>query len=423
MLSGWLLLLLAVNTLLHALNALRPRKGRLLLIPSFFASWLTIELALHWAVLVTVITGVLVAQGALDHTVGIIGLVLAALGVVGLLILAFVSRRTVLIMGGATEDLELEPDPEPEAKPFPRSHVVLPFLMHRRKGTRMIKNIEFRRIAGKVLKLDVTLPSDAKPGDRRPVMLQVHGGGWVIGDKREQGIPLLRHLAANGWVGVNANYRLSPMATFPDHLIDLKAAIAWIREHADELGGDPDYICVTGGSAGGHLAALVGLTANDPEYQPGFEHVDTTMRAAVPIYGVYDWTNRLGTWTDEAITRFFQPIIVKRFFDTEREEFEKASPIDRVRPDAPPFFVVHGDRDTLAPVEDARFFVERMREVSQQPVLYAEMQGAQHAFEIFPSYRAARVIEALERVLTTLWHEHRRGEEASEPELAAAVSD
>ena len=109
-----------------------------------------------------------------------------------------------------------------------------------------------------------------------PAILQIHGGGWVIGDKREQGIPLLGHLAANGWVGFNANYRLSPGATFPDHLVDCKRAMAWFREHADEHGGDPDFLCVTGGSAGGHLTALVALTANDPRYQPGFEDVDTT---------------------------------------------------------------------------------------------------------------------------------------------------
>ena len=63
----------------------------------------------------------------------------------------------------------------------------------------------------------------------------------------------------NGWVGINANYRLSPKAKFPDHLVDLKKAIAWYREHAAEHGADPKFLCVTGRSAGGHLCALVGL--------------------------------------------------------------------------------------------------------------------------------------------------------------------
>ena len=74
-----------------------------------------------------------------------------------------------------------------------------------------------------------------------------------------------------GWVCVAINYRLSPKATWPDHLLDCKRALAWVREHIAEYGGDPDYVVVTGGSAGGHLTALMGLTANDPQFQPGFE--------------------------------------------------------------------------------------------------------------------------------------------------------
>ena len=140
--------------------------------------------------------------------------------------------------------------------------------------------------------LDVVRPS--APGERRPALLQIHGGGWVIGDKREQGQPLMTHLASRGWVCFAINYRLSPQATFPDHIVDVKRAIRWIREHAAEYGADPDFLCVTGGSAGGHLAALAAVSANDPRFQPGFEDVDTRLAAAVPFYGVYDFLDRFG---------------------------------------------------------------------------------------------------------------------------------
>src|SRR3989442_2578192 len=100
--------------------------------------------------------------------------------------------------------------------------------------------------------------------------------------------PLMLPLAAEGWVCVAANYRLSPRAAFPEHLIDCKLALRWVREHIESFGGDPDFVVVTGGSAGGHLAALVALTANAPEYQPGFEDTDTSVTACVPFYGVYD---------------------------------------------------------------------------------------------------------------------------------------
>jgi acetyl esterase/lipase len=86
--------------------------------------------------------------------------------------------------------------------------------------------------------------------------------------------------------------------------------------------------------------------------------------------------------------------------------------MDQVRADAPPFFVVHGDLDTLAPVDDAREFVARLRAVSHAPVLYAEMKGAEHAFDVFPSYRTARVIEGIERFLHSVHEQYRRGRTA-----------
>jgi acetyl esterase/lipase len=101
--------------------------------------------------------------------------------------------------------------------------------------------------------------------------------------------------------------------------------------------------------------------------------------------------------------------------------------MDQVRADAPPFYVIHGNLDTLAPVEDAREFVRLLREASDAPVLYAEMTGAQHAFEIFPSHRAARVIESVERFLHSVHVAHRQGrgapEEAEAAEAAATGLD
>src|SRR4029434_6157057 len=144
--------------------------------------------------------------------------------------------------------------------------------------------------AGHWLRLHVCRPRDHPAGC--PALLQVHGGGWVLGSKNEQGVPLMKHLAAQGWVCVSADYRLSPRATFPDPLVDLKHALRWIREEGSAYGVDPDFVVVTGGSAGGHLAALVALTGNEPLYQPGFEHVHTSGRACVALYGVEHFPHR-----------------------------------------------------------------------------------------------------------------------------------
>jgi acetyl esterase/lipase len=218
---------------------------------------------------------------------------------------------------------------------------------------------------------------------------------------------LLRLLASQGWVGFNVNYRLSPRATFPDHLIDLKRAIAWIRENADEYHIDPDFIVVTGGSAGGHLTSLVALTANDPEYQPGFEDADTSVQGAVPFYGVYDFTDRYGNWFPGATDNFIAPWVMKTKLADDPEGWAKASPIDQVRADAPPFLIIHGDRDILAPVEDAREFAALLDRVSEQKVHYLELHGAQHAFDIFPSIRCNAVIDAVDQFMTRIYEDHR----------------
>jgi acetyl esterase/lipase len=420
---SWLLLAFGISGVVHVINALAPRgKPVAVFFWSFFASWLTIELVWHHLVFGAIVTALLVEGGALDHWAGVVGLVLMVLTGAGLISIGLVSRRTVVSMRGALEDLE----PGPEAPRFPRSHVVFPLLLNHRRGVRRIKDVPFQRVNGRTLKLDLTLPSAPVPGggELRPALMQIHGGAWVVGDKREQGLPLLNHMAAQGWVGFNVNYRLSPAVAFPAHLVDLKAGLAWIRAHADDYGIDPDFICVTGGSAGGHLTALMGLTANDPQYQPGFEDADTSVAAAVPFYGIYDFTKDGHFGVDPRLFhRFLEPLVMQAFYEEEPEKFRDASPVHHVRPDAPPFLIVHGDRDTLAPVGDARAFAEKLRAVSTSPVLYAEMQGAQHAFEVFPSARTAKVIEGVERFLSTLWERRDQARAGAEQELEQALTD
>jgi len=389
---SWVLLVIGLWCAVHAVNAWRPiRRNRLLFVWSFFAAWLTIELAPLWLVVEAVVAVVAVWAGALDRLVGWVGLVLLAGSWLYQLGLYVQGRATAGIASTAIGDFGL--DALAERPVVARQRITVD------------RNLVFRRVAGKELKLDVYRPRD--PGHRRPAILQIHGGAWVIGDKREQGIPLLKYLASHGWVGFNANYRLSPGATFPDHLVDLKAALAWIRAHADEYGVDPGFVVVTGGSAGGHLTALMALTANDPTYQPGFEQADTSVQAAVPFYGVYDLTDRNHTMPPEFQRWITQPLVVKAFIDEEPERFAAASPMDQIRPDAPPFLIVHGDKDTLAPVEDARDFARRLTEVSTSAVIYVELRGAEHAFDVFGSPRTRRMVAATERFLFAVHQAYR----------------
>ena len=127
----------------------------------------------------------------------------------------------------------------------------------RRPGVHYVRNIPYTP-AGKRGLLDIYL--QVKQGSRRPVFLQVHGGAWMMGHKSEQAQPLLHRMVEMGWVGVSINYRLAPRDAYPAQIIDVKKAIAWVKQNIAEHGGDPDFIVVTGGSAGGHLSLLAGLT-------------------------------------------------------------------------------------------------------------------------------------------------------------------
>lgn len=250
--------------------------------------------------------------------------------------------------------------------------------------------------------LDIWRRPDLAPGARAPVLLQIPGGAWAQGNKRGQAHPLMSHLTELGWVCTSINYRLSPRSTWPDQIIDVKAAISWVKHHIAQYGGDPEFIAITGGSAGGHLSSLAALTANDPTFQPGFEDADTHVQAAVPFYGVYDFTRTDGA-LNPAMVPFLERLVIKRTRAEFPHAFQAASSITYVHPEAPPFFVLHGRNDSFIPVAQARSFVARLREVSEQPVVYAEMSHAQHAFDTFGSARAAHAAVAVEQFLAEIY--------------------
>lgn len=252
-------------------------------------------------------------------------------------------------------------------------------------------------------RLDVYRPTAAGDGPR-PVFVYVHGGGWVIGNKAQQGLLTVHELARAGWVCVSINYRLSPRATFPDHLIDVKRALAWVRAHVAEHGGDPRFVMIGGGSAGGHLASLAALTANDPRYQPGFEDVDTSLAGCVSYYGVYDFTDGARTFRHRAFRELvLARVVIKRPLD-DHDAYAAASPLAQLaRPAAPPpFMVIHGTRDNLVPIRMARDFVRAAR-ARGATVAFVELPLAHHAFELFPSLRSVVVVHGVHRFCQAIY--------------------
>jgi acetyl esterase/lipase len=231
-----------------------------------------------------------------------------------------------------------------------------------------------------------------------PVLIQVHGGSWTGGDRRQQNLPLLAHLADSGWVCVAVDYRLGPKNRWPAQIVDVKRAIAWVRANIERYGGDPSFIAITGGSAGGHLAGLAAVTGNDPAFQPGFPDADTSVQAGVLLYGVYD----LSAHNDDGSTGL-RDHVRRVMIDDEpgSAAFRAASPIHRVGPDSPPLLVIHGDRDEIVSVNQAREFATRARELGA-PVGYAELPYAHHAFDALASARTAATVRAVELFLSRL---------------------
>ncbi|PXY28078.1 alpha/beta hydrolase [Prauserella muralis] len=383
-------------------NALRPLRAPQTAIPAFFAGWLTGELAPHLLALTAADTAAHLARRG-PRRADKAALAMAALSAGGLGALIASAQRArgaveqalVEALGtGYERDLPRPPSARDLATPW--GQLVLPFRQHN-PDVRRDRDIAYAG-GGRRFLLDVYRPRE--PVANRPVLLQVHGGAWIVGNKDQQGIPLMLHMAQRGWVCVAINYPLSPSARWPEHIVAAKRALAWIREHIDGYGGDPSYVVTTGGSAGGHLAALLALTPNDAALQPGFEDADTSVQGCVPHYGVYDFAATSGSRASQARLRHLLARYVvgkdpQKFLD----DYIAASPLDRITDKAPPFFVIHGERDTLVPVREARDFVHRLREVSPNPVGYAEIPGAQHAFDLFPSIRSAHVVRGVERFL------------------------
>jgi acetyl esterase/lipase len=396
---GWFLLRQAVTAALTA-NAVRPLPGFRVAIPSMVAGWLTSELAPHLLALTAADAAREATRARPDRrALALAGgstVALAAMVAQSTRAKQHVDRALVEALGADYRDHLTAVHTDIDLA-TPLRQLAMPFRMVDDE-VEVLKDIAYDAEHGKRGLLDVYRPRSGV--EKAPVLLQVHGGGWTVGDKEHQGIPLMLHMAARGWVCVAINYRLSPRDAFPAHLVDVKRAIAWVREHGASYGADPSFLALTGGSAGGHLAALAALTPNDPEYQPGFEHADTTVQAAAPHYGVYDFAGVIGTKRSEQMRDLFLgPRVLFKDPRAELAEFEKASPLARVNADAPPFLVIHGSTDSLVEVAQARAFVEALRGASRQPVAYAELPGTQHAFDVFPSVRSAHVVRGVDRFL------------------------
>lgn len=395
--------LLLIFSLALTLNLYFPvlRNARFM-VYSFATGWLSGELALQVTLIEMLLVAVLLINGSFSGLIGLLAIIAFFLNWLAMLHHHYQGQTLGPLVESALQTglgpdyratinsdfrsaLQLEPDFAAQLRPFKRD----------KTGLTITQNVPYGHQG---LKLDI-YAADTRPVSA-PVLMHIHGGAWMYGDKAGQAVPLMHHMARLGWICCSVSYRLSPKATYPDHIIDCKAALGWIKANIGDYGGNADFIAVTGGSAGGHLTALLSLTPNDPAFQPGFETSDTEVQAAVPFYGVFDWTDRDRLQHNAGLQSVLEDRVVKQTLAAAPNLFENASPLLRITDSAPPFMVVHGDKDSLVPIGLGRVFAERLRATSNNPVVYLEIPGAQHAFDIFASPRSEHTKLGVARFLT-----------------------
>lgn len=329
--------------------------------------------AFYWVLAATLLA---LAQGDLDTPVGWVAVGIACVTFLGTPVLvrrSLAARPAVetALDDGLGRGWQSEIGPAAASRlrrSLPWVRILLAPIPVLHRGVTRARNVPYGE-AGRRNRLDV-YHHPARPAGA-PVLIHLHGGGFHMGRKSLYSRALLVELARRGWVCISANYRLRPRAVFPDYLVDAKKVIAWARRHGEEYGSDPSRIFIAGSSAGAHLAATAALTPNDGRFQPGFEEADTTVSAAICFFGYYG-----------PVDRGRQPL--------------PSSPFDYLRSDAPPIFVAHGEYDTLVPASQARSLADRLREVSTSPVVYAELPGGPHNFDLFHSIRFEILIGAIE---------------------------
>jgi len=248
---------------------------------------------------------------------------------------------------------------------------------------RVERNVAFLaddRKARADLYFPLVMPTDKK----LPAVLIIHGGGWATGhrdEKRE--INIGSTLARHGYAAMSIDYILSDrnQAVWPTNLWDCKTAVRWLRKNAESLGIDPDRIGVIGGSAGGHLAAMVTLTtpADGLDPKEPYGEFSSTVSCGVDLYGIAD----LPTYHDASM--------LGQTFVKAPELYRLASPVTYVRSNSPPMLIIHGTADTTVNVKQSELFANVLQKAGAQHELLL-ISGAQHTFDLQPKQRDLRPV-------------------------------
>jgi acetyl esterase/lipase len=237
-----------------------------------------------------------------------------------------------------------------------------------------IKDLEYGRIGERALKLDLFAPE--RLTRRVPALIFIHGGAWS-GGKRDMYRYYTIRYAQRGYVCATISYRLSREAPFPAAVQDAKCAVRWMRANASQYNVDPDKIGVIGGSAGAHLAMMVGYSSDLPELEgsAGNPSISSRVQAVVNLYGPVDLTTEFAQKA-ESVRRFLD----NKTYTEAKALYEKSSPLNHVSADDPPTLILHGTIDDVVPVTQADVLAHKLKEVGVAFV-YDRFEGWPHAMD------------------------------------------
>ncbi len=219
-----------------------------------------------------------------------------------------------------------------------------------------------------------------------PVVINVHGGAWEVGDKRApNSLFRSRYMANRGFVAVSVNYRMLPDYPIQTQVEDVMAAVIWVKENIAKYGGDPDRVGIMGGSAGGHLASMVAWASDDPYFKPTDKQnstLDSDVKAAVLFYGVYDLESMLALHRPQlTIKQYVKWYGLKTRDDKEIEEILKhVSPKNQVDEKDPPSYFICGDEDGFDLYKDSLQMSQKLVDLGLPTGLYTA-KGAGHGFD------------------------------------------
>ena len=238
------------------------------------------------------------------------------------------------------------------------------------------KGVEYTNPDNQHLQLNMARPKgDAAPF---PCVLCIHGGGFRAGNRSSYDAQIIR-LAEQGYVAVTVSYRLAPKYPFPAAIHDTKAAVRWLRANAKKYHIDPNNIGVTGGSAGGTLAQMLGVTADVKEFEGdgGNPEQSSRVKCVVNVYGANDFTKSYGKSVD---AHEVLPLYLGGNLEKARPAHIRSSPLYWVTPSSVPTLCIHGTEDKYVHVEQAEMLVDKLKAASVEVELL-KLEGAGHGFK------------------------------------------